>query len=647
MSVPRVSGGFRRGIAWTPLLALALLTCPVRGQVGSDCDVPRHNGFVTLSLSNGSRITYFSQPTIVCSGNTRISADSAVVYEATNYTQLFRHVVFEDGENRLTADQAHYFDQERRLRAWGYVILNDLAEGSIIRGDTMVLLRAGPNRPEDQLTVTGRRPHATLYPTRQPAPEVLPSEEAPEGVETPQDTAGAVVTDTMAAPGREPELPDTAEVALPDTAEVVPPDTAEVVPPDTAEVVLPDTAEVVLPDTAEVVLPDTAEVVLVDSAEVILEDTALAAPQTEREAETTSEPPPEERVPYEILAQRMVLEGSRYFRATGGVVVNRDSVNATADSLEYDETVGALELASRANLTTSAYDLSANTIRLDIPQDEIRGVLAREEALLEGENLWLLAPTISLVMEEGRVQRLIAVQAPPEDSLEALPEDSVPPTPAGRRTPPPEVREKGIGEFPARPHAVAQDFLLWADSIEVLVPDEVLEEVLAMGAARGESLARDSLNTPETPPLVRRDWLEGDTIVAIFVPNADTTETSGEEGPAPDEVLPPSAGGGVAGETQADSAAYRLDHLVAKVRARSLYRLAPTDSTAAVEDGRLAIHYVTGDEITIYMTEGEVDRMEVAGATQGIHMEPVAGRRRTIPPDTTVTLPGGRGGRRR
>ena len=194
---------------------------------------------------------------------------------------------------------------------------------------------------------------------------------------------------------------------------------------------------------------------------------------------------------------------------------------------------------------------------------------------------------------------------------------------------------------------MAQDFLLWADSIEVLVPDEVLEEVWAMGAARGESLARDSLNTPETPPLVRRDWLEGDTIVAIFVPNADTSAVSGEEGPVPDEVLPPSAGGGVAGETQADSAAYRLDHLVAKVRARSLYRLTPTDSTAAVEDGRLAIHYVTGDEITIYMNEGEVDRMEVAGMTRGIHLEPVAGRIRVIPPDTTVALPGGRGGGRR
>jgi hypothetical protein len=310
-------------------------------------------------------------------------------------------------------------------------------------------------------------------------------------------------------------------------------------------------------------------------------------------------------------------------------------VNAAADSLEYDETLGALFLAREASLTTSTYRLSAATIRLDIPQGEIRNVLAREEAVLEGEDLWLLAPTISLAMEQGQVQRLIAVQPPLEDSV--APQEGV------RRNVPVEVRERGIAEFPSRPHALAQDFLLWADSIEVLVPEEVLKEVWAMGTARGESLARDSLNTPDTPPLIRRDWLEGDTIIAIFVPNADSSVVAPEGVPIRDVPLPPQAGVGDQDEPAEDSAAYRLDHLVAKVRARSLYRVAPTDSTAAIEDGRLAIHYVTGDEITIFMREGEVDRMEVAGATRGIHMEPVADRRRVIPPDTTLAPSGGRG----
>jgi hypothetical protein len=380
--------------------------------------------------------------------------------------------------------------------------------------------------------------------------------------------------------------------------------------------------------------PDTAGIMSPDSMGIPPADTpAVAVPPP---------PPPSraERKPYEIRARRMFFEGSRYFRATGSVNIKRDSVDAVADSMEYDEALGALFLANEARLTTRSYDLSAATIRLDIPQDEIRSVLAREEALLEGDDLWLLAPTISLMLTEGRVERLIAVQPPAEDSISQEEERT-------RRRLPEELMELGLDGFPSRPHAVAEDFLLWADSIEVLAPDEVLQEVWAMGTARGESLSRDSLNTPDTPALVQRDWLEGDTIVAIFVPEGDSASVEMEGLPAQEVVLPPSAGVETGEEAQADSAGYRLDRLVARVGARSLYRMAPTDSTMAGEEGRLAIHYVIGDEITILMSEGAVDRMEVTGATRGIHLEPVITRRRDTPPDTTAVPRGGNPGGRR
>jgi hypothetical protein len=326
----------------------------------------------------------------------------------------------------------------------------------------------------------------------------------------------------------------------------------------------------------------------------------------------------------------MFLEGSQYFRATGGVTVVRDSVNAQADSLEYDQSLGFLFLSQEAQLNTGGYDLSASTIRLEIPQDEIRNVLAREDALLKGKDLWLLAPTISLVLDQGQVQSLSAMAPPTEDS--AASGKGPPPVPRSRRELPAEIREKGIESFPDRPHALAQDFLLWADSLEVIAPGETLDEVWAIGNARGESMARDSLNTPDTPGLVRRDWLEGDTIVAIFVPSPDTVTASPGEGAEVEE---------------ADSAGYRLDRLVARGGARSLYRLAATDSTNVEEDGRMAIHYVMGDEITIVMQEGEVERMEVAGETHGIHLEPVAEGRRRVVPDTTAVPPGGGAGVRR
>jgi hypothetical protein len=600
-------------------LAVSGLAGPVElvGQaaaVGADCEVPRFEKFTNVALSNGSRITYFSSPTIVCSGDTRITADSAVVYEATNYTQFFRNVVFEDADSRLTADEAHYFDQERRLRAWGGVILTDRAEGSILRGDTAVMLRAGPGRLEDQITLLGRRPSATLYPTRQPDPE-----EATEG-DVPVEAEG-VESDSL------PVLPsDSAEVAV---------DSVPVLSPDSAGMAL-DTVPVLPPDSAGMVTPEAGDPEALD----------LTPP-----AEAPVPPPaPEERTPYEIEARRIFLEGTRYFRAEGSVTIVRDSVNASADSVRYDQEEGALFLAQDSHLVTSAFDLSARYIRLDIPQDEIKEVLAEENSVLEGEDLKLLAPTIRLFMAEGRLERLVALR---DSLLNALPQEVLearPPHPAGESL--------GLVQFPIRPHAFAQDFLLWADSIEVLAPHDALEEVWAMGDARGESMAEDTLNTEATPALARRDWLAGDTVIAVFVPDTVDLEVV-ERADLEEEAALPHAVDGIEGDAApADSSGYRLDRLIAKVGARSLYRMAASDSTITEgEERRMAIHYVVGEEITIYMNEGEVEHMEVTGATQGIHLEPIrlegggapgAGVDTLpvappVPPDTSF-VPAGRGG---
>ena len=52
--------------------------------------------------------------------------------------------------------------------------------------------------------------------------------------------------------------------------------------------------------------------------------------------------------------------------------------------------------------------------------------------------------------------------------------------------------------------------------------------------------------------------------------------------------------------------------------------MAPSDSLIAEEPGQFAIHYVVGDEITILLNpEGEAEKMEVAGQTRGIHLEPL------------------------
>ncbi len=587
-------------LAAVAVMGLALPPSFLSGQVspGEGCEVPHFDRFENLALSNGSRVTYFSMPVIVCHGGTRISADSAVVYEATSFTQLFRNVVFQDESSRLTADQAHYFDRERRLRAWGGVVLNELNEGSVIRGDTIVILRAGPGRAEDHLTVTGTRPSATLYPTRQAR------------------------ADSVMAPADSVMAP--ADSVRPPADSVPAPAPADSVPADAV---------------------DTP----VDSAG--LGDPEPVSPQAREEAPPPGArggpPEPEELIPYEIDARRIYLEGSRYFRAHGAVRIRRDSVNAAADSVEYDGQEGYLFLNRDASLTTGGFDLSAVRIRLDIPQDDIRGILAREEAFLEGKEIRLLAPTISLFLADGTLERLYAVR---DSALDATPEEVL-----EERPPHPQAELLGFPRFPLRPHAFAQDYLLIGDSVEVVAPGEVIDEVRAMGNARGESLGQDTVSIEGLPEVARRDWLEGDTIIAVFVPvdpesaggaggeETPRLEAPGVENPpleVPREVEAPPA-------AQGDSASYRLERLIARSRARSLYRMAPSDSTLAEGDERRAIHYVVGEEITILMKEGEVDRMEVSGATQGIHLEPVVPGRRGRGPDSggsTASGPGGAGG---
>ncbi|MCK5650842.1 MAG: hypothetical protein KAJ42_05685, partial [Gemmatimonadetes bacterium] len=363
--------------------------------------------------------------------------------------------------------------------------------------------------------------------------------------------------------------------------------------------------------------PDTTDVEEVleieeapDTAGVEVE--AVLAPV---EAEEPAAVPDTSRVPYDIVANRIYLEGSQYLRATGTVEITRDSLEAFADSVEYDRRAGRLFMRGAARIKEATYDLTASTVSLLLPGEEIREVVAREDAVLTAEQVLLRAPQIHVYLTEGVMDRLVALDHTDTDSAT----DTEVPT-EGQVVEPSEEEDLP----PTRPEALAEDFLLIADSIEVLSPGEVLQQVFAAGDARGESMARDSINTEDTPEMIRRDWVEGDTIIATFVPVSGTDARGGDFAPA-----------------DTTRKAYELERLVARVNARSLYRLeasdttaaavtdtmaaAVTDTTMAEEEERLAVHYVTGSTIIIHLKDGEVDRMEVEDA-KGIHMEPIRRR---------------------
>jgi hypothetical protein len=277
---------------------------------------------------------------------------------------------------------------------------------------------------------------------------------------------------------------------------------------------------------------------------------------------------------------------------------------------------------------------------LDLPHDELREAVATGQAILDGEDLRLLAPIVTLFFTEGRMERLAAQRDRAADSvLVEMDEEAQERERFLRGAPPLAARELGLEEFPRRPYALAQDFILEGDSLEVLAPGEVLEEVWAMGNARGEAAGLDSLNTPDTPPLISRNWVVGDTIVAFFVEESDSLAVTDEPLPDRDRDV-----------VEADTAKvdFQLERLVARVGARSMYRMAASDSTVVAEGGQFAIHYVVGDEITILLNEeGEAERMEVIGQTRGIHLEPIAERGTAadsvVVPDTSSVRRGGPG----
>jgi lipopolysaccharide export system protein LptA len=309
--------------------------------------------------------------------------------------------------------------------------------------------------------------------------------------------------------------------------------------------------------------------------------------------------PDSARSPYDIVGDRIVIEDDSYFRARGDVEITRDDLRAFGDSVEYDQVGSTLRLMGRARMRIDERDLSAEVITAELPGDQVREVVARRNAVVTAEDIRLRAPLVRVFFDEGTMQRLVAVPLTPPMPAPPAPGAALP-------TPGPPLTEADT----ARPVASAEDFTVVADSLDVLAPGEVLDRIHAVGDARAESSARDSLNTPQTPSLARTDWMEGDTIVAQFarVP-ADSVVPS----PVPDSAR----------------AEYRLERLSASGAARSLYRMEPSDSARARGHKDPAIHYVTAASIALDWDDGEIRAMEVRGETEGVHAEPAV-----TPPDS-------------
>lgn len=324
------------------------------------------------------------------------------------------------------------------------------------------------------------------------------------------------------------------------------------------------------------------------------------------QADSAGQEPQTPRV-YVVEGDEILSRGGAYLRSVGSVELAFDSVMAFADTLEYREAEDHLVLRGGASIDAPEYDLAGQHIELLRTDPELREIRAMREAVLIGEDLVLTAERIFLFARDEKLQRLVAL--------------------------PPEVDSTLTATAPARPHAVADDFEITADSLEVLAPGDHIERLFAGGRARSVSRARDSLNVERLPDVARSDWLEGDTIIVTFaatIPEGGLEALDAAAAPSDSTAAVPvdSTAVAPADTVQAPtatptSAGATVERIMAVVGARSLYRMAPSDQSARAGEDPPAVHYVVGDRITIVMLDGEVSHMEVEGGATGLHLEPL------------------------
>lgn len=610
-------------MGWCVVAALAL-PAPAPAQEG-DCELVRVGGYTLRTRFDSVSFVHHASGGIDyrCSDGMRMLADSAVVFESNEQVHLFGRVRIEDTDTELDADTAQYFGGLKQLIAWSNVRVTDRQSGAVISGGRLLYDQVTEVRPLDRMIVYEGQPHATVFPVARAEPP--PEEQEPvaegEGGEGTEEGEGAPVGDSV--PGGD-SVPAGDSVPVGDS-----------VPDAPVEDTLPVEETVPVEDT----VPDAPVEDSVPAEEIAPASDTLSAADTLEAAPDTVRLPP-----YEIDAERFTLEGRRFFRARGSVVVVRDSLLAEGDSLDYDQEVGAMSIIGNAQVDGRSYRLDASTVSVTPTYGLREELLARKQARLAGEQVDMTAPAIRMFLEDGLVNRLVAI-------------GEIPPLPGEPQT----IDTQGLSAGDAerllalaeadtrradsltvadslfKPAVAADQFNLTGDSIDVRSPGQVLDLVTAVGVARAEGIPDDSLAASMLPEAARRDWMEGDTIFADFVL------------PVPEDSLATPA---------PDGQRSRLETLTAVGSARSLYRLVATDTTAtatptdaaepaaeaapvdpqsdtteAAPEPPPALHWVEGERIIVYLEGREVVKMDVEGQTVGYHLEPLPPG---TPPDSTA-----------
>jgi hypothetical protein len=278
--------------------------------------------------------------------------------------------------------------------------------------------------------------------------------------------------------------------------------------------------------------------------------------------------------PFVIVAERSRMKGNDQMWGGGNVTVDRSDLAARGDSAMLDLAADRGLLLGGHGIDPvvtgkgdTEYRLAGVRLAFSLSEThDLRQVLASGEADARGPDWHLRADTMDIALDSGKIQRTLAW---------------------GRSR---------------RPDAVSSTYTIVADSLDILMPAQVIRDVWAFRGARA--------TTRPDSTVVEEDWMTGDTLHAVFLPpDAARTDSTvpRDSGAAPDS-----------GATRKQ----RLERLQSFGRARALYHV--TDDAKPTE--RPGVNYNRGSRIAIRMRDGKVHTVDVVGLVDGVYLEPFTPR---------------------
>jgi lipopolysaccharide export system protein LptA len=310
-----------------------------------------------------------------------------------------------------------------------------------------------------------------------------------------------------------------------------------------------------------------------------------------------------------LYAQQIDIVGDDRLRGTGDARLERDSLVAQAFVIEYDQNTRRMDLSGlRTQIELPGYELVGDSITATLTEtEEIRDVLARHNARLDSEDMDVTAAAIRLFFEDGGVARMVAMQWQPVAGAVAA----------------------------AQARVVNEQFNMVADSVDVLAPQQQLQEAVAVGQAYVERITPDSL-VPFLPEadadvmrLIAHDWMRGDTVRAFFTNGspADAAPVApvAAADPDPDPDTPPAAAPGAAGAGGGGERV--LERLYASGGpAQAMHRMWPEN---APPDAKLSIAYLVGGFVEVTFVDGLVSVVSASEDVRGVYLKPSDAARAT------------------